>query len=433
MATLVNKRILLGITGGIAAYKTPDLVRRLREAGAEVRCVLTRAAHEFVTPLTLHAVSDHPVYTDQFGASATHEVPAPATDNAMEHIALARWADAILVAPASADFLARLVHGRADDLLASLCLAASVPLAVAPAMNRQMWAQAATQSNIATLRERGVRVFDPAEGAQACGETGPGRMPEPQELAALCAGLFATGELEGLKVLITAGPTWEAIDPVRGISNRSSGKMGYALATAAMEAGARVTLISGPTALPDPDRVRTLRVTSAQDMHDAVHREVPGMDIFIGVAAVADYRPLAPAAGKIKKTGERLTLELERTPDILASVAALKPAPFMVGFAAETDNLETNARAKLLDKKLDLVAANPVGEPGAGFGDGTEPRAVGQGRPAYGFDSDSNRLLLIDRQGTTALPTAAKTVLARVLVHEIAARFRSARAQRRTG
>lgn len=415
MATLVNKRILLGITGGIAAYKTPDLVRRLREAGAEVRCVLTRTAREFVTPLTLHAVSDHPVVTDLFGASATHEVPAEPTDNAMEHIALARWADAILVAPASADFLARLVHGRADDLLASLCLAASVPLAVAPAMNRQMWAQAATQSNLATLRDRGVRVFGPSEGAQACGETGPGRLPEPHELAALCAGLFATGELEGLKVLITAGPTWEAIDPVRGISNRSSGKMGYALATAAMEAGARVTLISGPTALPDPDRVRTLRVTSAQDMHDAVHREVPGMDIFISVAAVADYRPLAPAAGKIKKTGERLTLELERTPDILASVAALKSAPFMIGFAAETENLEANARAKLLDKKLDLVAANPIGETGVGIG------------------SDTNRLLLIDRQGSTALPTATKTALARMLIHEIALRLRAARTHRQTG
>lgn len=415
MATLTNKRILLGITGGIAAYKTPDLVRRLREAGADVRCVLTRAAHEFVTPLTLHAVSDHPVVTDLFGASATHEVPAKTTDNAMEHIALARWADVILVAPASADFLARLVHGRADDLLASLCLAASVPLAVAPAMNRQMWAQAATQSNIATLRERGVRVFGPAEGAQACGETGPGRMPEPHELAALCAGLFATGELEGLKVLITAGPTWEAIDPVRGISNRSSGKMGYALATAAMEAGARVTLISGPTTLPDPDRVHTLRVTSAQDMHDAVHREIPGTNIFIGVAAVADYRPVSVASSKIKKTGERLHIELERTPDILASVAALKPAPFMVGFAAETENLEANARAKLLDKKLDLVAANPIGEAGAGIG------------------SDTNRILLVDHNGSTALPAATKTTLARVLIHEIALRLRAAHAHRQTG
>ncbi|OGI38824.1 MAG: phosphopantothenoylcysteine decarboxylase [Candidatus Muproteobacteria bacterium RBG_16_62_13] len=415
MASLTNKRILLGITGGIAAYKTPDLVRRLREAGAEVRCVLTRSAHEFVTPLTLHAVSDHPVYTDLFGASATHEVPAPATDNAMEHIALARWADAILVAPASADFLARLVHGRADDLLASLCLAASAPLAVAPAMNRQMWAQPATQSNLTMLRERGVRIFGPADGVQACGETGPGRLLEPNELASLCAGLFETGELEGLKMLITAGPTWEAIDPVRGISNRSSGKMGYALATAAMEAGAHVTLISGPTTLPDPDRVRTLRVTSAQDMHDAVHREIPGMDIFIGVAAVADYRPVNTAPAKIKKTGEHLNLELERTPDILASVAALKPAPFMVGFAAETENLEANARAKLLDKKLDLVAANPIGEPGAG------PQ------------SDTNRLLLVDRQGSTALPAGTKSALARMLIHEIAVRLRDARTHRQTG
>lgn len=415
MTTLTNKRILLGITGGIAAYKTPDLVRRLREAGAEVRCVLTRAAHEFVTPLTLHAVSDHPVYTDLFGASATREVPAADTGNAMEHIALARWADAILVAPASADFIARLVHGRADDLLASLCLASSSPIALAPAMNRQMWAQAATQANLTILRERGVRVFGPAEGAQACGETGAGRMLEPLELVARCAGLFDTGELQGLNVLITAGPTWEAIDPVRGISNRSSGKMGYALAAAAMEAGARVTLISGPTALPDPERVRTLRVTSAQDMFDAVHREIAGVDIFIGVAAVADYRPVSTAASKIKKTGERLNIELERTPDILASVAALKPAPFMVGFAAETENLEANARAKLLGKKLDLVAANPVGEPGTGF------------------ESDTNRLLLVDRQGSTALPAGTKTALARTLIHEIAVRLRDARTHRQTG
>ena len=433
MATLTNKRILLGVTGGIAAYKTPDLVRRLREAGAEVRCVMTRAAREFVTPLTLHAVSDHPVYTDLFGASATREVPTTSTDNAMEHIALARWADVVLIAPASADFLARLVHGRADDLLASLCLAATGPLAVAPAMNRQMWAQAATQSNLTVLRERGVRILGPGDGSQACGETGSGRMLEPHELTALCAGLFETGELDGLNVLITAGPTWEAIDPVRGITNRSSGKMGYALAAAAAEAGARVTLISGPTALPDPDRVRTLRVSSAQDMHDAVHREISGIHIFIGVAAVADYRPSRMAAHKIKKTGEHLNLEFERTPDILASVAALPHPPFMVGFAAETENLEANARAKLLDKKLDLVAANPVGDAGAGFGDWTEPRAVGQGRPAYGFESDTNRLILLDRTGTTPLPAGTKPALARLLVHEIALRVRATQSGRRTG
>jgi len=415
MSTLVNKRILLGITGGIAAYKTPDLVRRLRESGAEVRCVLTRAAREFVAPLSLHAVSDHPVYTNLHGDTATHELPAASTEQAMEHISLARWADAILVAPASADFLARLVHGRADDLLASLCLAASVPLAVAPAMNRQMWAQAATQSNIAVLRERGVRVFGPGDGSQACGETGPGRMLEPGELASRCAGLFETGELEGLNVLITAGPTWEDIDPVRGITNRSSGKMGYALATAAVEAGARVTLVSGPTALPDPERVTVRPVRSAQDMYEAVHANIQGIDVFIGVAAVADYRPVHSSSRKLKKGNERISLELERTPDILASVTALKPAPFAVGFAAETEHLETNAREKLFAKNLDLIAANPVNEPGTAF------------------DADDNRLILIDREGATPLPAARKPALARTLVREIARRYRLTHKTRQTG
>jgi phosphopantothenoylcysteine decarboxylase/phosphopantothenate--cysteine ligase len=278
-----------------------------------------------------------------------------------------------------------------------------------------MWAQAATQANIAVLRERGVRILGPAEGAQACGETGPGRMLEPLELAARCAGLFETGELQGLHVLITAGPTWEAIDPVRGITNKSSGKMGYALASAAMEAGARVTLVSGPTALPDPERVRTLRVTSAQEMHDTVQREIAGADVFIGVAAVADYRPARASASKIKKSADRLNIELERTPDILAGVAALKPAPFTVGFAAETEDLEASARAKLLAKKLDLVAANPVGEDGAGPG------------------ADTNRIVLIDRAGATPLPAGPKNALARRLVREIAERFRAARPQRQTG
>jgi phosphopantothenoylcysteine decarboxylase/phosphopantothenate--cysteine ligase len=302
--------------------------------------------------------------------------------------------------------MARLAQGRADDLLSAVCLATESPVAVAPAMNQQMWSNAATQANLATLKKNGVRIFGPAEGSQACGEVGPGRMLEPAELVTLVAELFTAGELNGLRVVVTAGPTWEAIDPVRGLTNRSSGKMGYAVAQAAMEAGANVTLISGPTALPDPERVRTLRVESAQEMHDAVQAHVAGADIFIGVAAVADYRPTQVAEDKIKKTEEKMTLELVRTPDILASVAALKPAPFTVGFAAETENLEQHARQKLEAKKLDLVAANRVG---ADLGIGT----------------DENSLLLVEHGVVTELPLQPKAKLARALIRHIAARYRA--------
>jgi phosphopantothenoylcysteine decarboxylase/phosphopantothenate--cysteine ligase len=402
MGTLINKRVLLGITGGIAAYKSPDVVRRLREAGAEVRCVMTRAAGEFITALSLRAVSGQPVAQSLWPREAA---PEEGATDAMEHIELARWADAVLIAPASADFLARLAQGRADDLLSTLCLAAEVPLAVAPAMNQIMWANPATQANIATLRARGVRIFGPASGSQACGEVGPGRMLEPADLAELTAGLFASGALDGRTVVVTAGPTWEALDPVRGLTNRSSGKMGYAVAAAAAEAGARVILVSGPTALADPERVQTVRVTSAQEMHDAVHERIRGADVFIGVAAVADYRPAEAAAQKIKKHADTLTLTLVKNPDILASVAALRPAPFMVGFAAETENLEAQARAKLEAKKLDLVAANLVGIEGSGFG------------------ADDNALLLVDRDGAQELPRAPKAQLARVLIREIARRL----------
>src|SRR3989344_1321817 len=342
MGTLVNKRLLLGVSGGIAAYKSADLIRRLRDAGAEVRAVMTQGANSFITPLTLQAVSGHPVYQHLLDTDA---------EAGMGHIELARWADAVLVAPASANFLARLAQGRADDLLSTICLATAAPVAVAPAMNQQMWSNAATRSNIVALKKNGVHIFGPAEGSQACGETGLGRMLEPADLVAQVSDLFASGELDGLTVVVTAGPTWEALDPVRGLTNRSSGKMGYAVATAAAEAGAKVVLISGPTALPDPERVRTLRIESAQQMHDAVHAHTMEADIFIAVAAVADYRPAQSAPEKIKKTGERLTLELARTPDILASVAALKPRPFTVGFAAETENLEQQARRKLETKK----------------------------------------------------------------------------------
>jgi len=396
MGTLTNKRILLGVTGGIAAYKSADAARRLRDAGAEVRVIMTQGAASFITPLTMQAVSGHPVYQHLLDTEA---------EAGMGHIELARWADAVLVAPASANFLARLAQGRADDLLTAVCLATAAPVAVAPAMNQQMWNNATTQTNVASLKKNGVRIFGPAEGSQACGEVGPGRMLEPIELARLTAELFASGELDGLTVVVTAGPTWEALDPVRGLTNRSSGKMGYAVAEAAAEAGANVILVSGPTALADPERVRTIRVESAQEMFEAVHARVRTADIFIGVAAVADYRPMAIAPEKMKKTEARLTLELVRNPDILASVAALQPAPFAVGFAAETENVEPHARRKLESKNLDLIAANRVGAD-------------------LGFESDANGLLLIGRDGAvTELPVQPKPRLARALVHYIAVKY----------
>ena len=396
MGILANKRILLGVTGGIAAYKSADLVRRLREAGAETRVVMTDAATEFITELTLQAVSGQPVRRRLLDTDA---------ESGMGHIALARWADAIVVAPASADFLARLAQGRGDDLLTTVCLASGAPLAVAPAMNQQMWRNAATQANVATLRERGIRIFGPGEGSQACGDVGPGRLLEPTEIAALTADLFDTGVLDGLTVLVTAGPTWEALDPVRGLTNKSSGKMGYAVAEAAAEAGARVLLVSGPVALPPPDRVETVHVVSAQEMHDAVHARVRDADIFIGVAAVADYRPAQVASQKIKKSAERFSLDLVRNPDILASVASLTPAPYTVGFAAETENVESGARAKLDAKGVDLIAANLVGG------------------PEGGFEADDNMLTLVERDGVTQLPKASKQRLARELIQFIARKF----------
>jgi phosphopantothenoylcysteine decarboxylase/phosphopantothenate--cysteine ligase len=395
MGTLTNKRILLGVTGGIAAYKSADAVRRLRDAGAEVRVIMTSSATEFITPLTLQAVSGHPVYRQLLDTDA---------EAGMGHIELARWADAVLVAPASANFLARLAQGRADDLLSAVCLATEAPVAVAPAMNRQMWSNAATQANVAAIGKNGVKIFGPAEGSQACGEVGPGRMLEPADLVARLSELFATAELDGLAVIVTAGPTWEAIDPVRGLTNRSSGKMGYAVAQAAAEAGARVVLVSGPTTLADPERVQTIRVTSAQEMHDAVLARAGTADIFIGVAAVADYRPAHVAETKIKKDEEKLVLDLVRNPDILASVAALKPAPFTVGFAAETEDVERHARRKLEGKHLDLIAANRVGAD-------------------LGFESEENSLLLIGRDDATPLPAQPKAQLARALIRHIATKF----------
>lgn len=385
----------MGVTGGIAAYKAPDLVRQLRAVGAEVRVVTTAAAEAFVTPLTLQTVSGHPVRS---------RLLSPEAEAGMDHIELARWADAVLVAPATADFMARLAAGFADDLLSTLCLATAAPIAVAPAMNRQMWQAEATRHNARVLVGRGVRLFGPAEGEQACGEVGPGRMQEPSELVEALAGLFEPGLLEGLRVVITAGPTREAVDPVRYLSNRSSGKMGFALARAAAEAGARVTLVAGPVGLPTPAGVERIDVESAQQMLEAV--QARPCEIFIGAAAVADYRPVRPAEQKIKKAQAELTLELERNPDILATVAAGAERPFTVGFAAETEDLEGYALGKLRAKRLDMIAANWVG-PGA----------------AGGFDSEDNALEVFWEQGRISLPLEGKLSLARALVELIGRRF----------
>jgi len=387
-------RILLGVTGGIAAYKSPDLVRRLRERGAEVQVVMTAGAGRFVTALSLQAVSGRPVRKTLWDEAA---------EAAMGHIELARWADAVLVAPATADFLARLTHGRADDLLTTLCLATTAPVHLAPAMNQQMWANAATVANVALLKDRGFRILGPGEGSQACGETGTGRMLEPEDLAELVLSRLAADRvLEGLKVVVSAGPTQERLDPVRFISNRSSGKMGFAVAQAARDAGARVVLVSGPVNLDVPPGLEFVAVESARQMRDAVHQALPGADIYIGTAAVADYQASKVAIQKIKTTSDRLTLELVRAPDILASVGALAgDRPFVVGFAAETENLEENARAKLTHKGVDMIAANRVGD-------------------ALAFDRDDNSLLVLWAGGREEIPTCGKPELARRLVALIA-------------
>jgi phosphopantothenoylcysteine decarboxylase/phosphopantothenate--cysteine ligase len=394
--TLAQKKLLVGVTGGIAAYKAPELVRRLRERGAEVRVVMTAAAREFITPLTLQAVSGQPVRTDLFD---------PAAEAAMGHIELARWADAIVVAPATAEFIARLAHGRAEDLLSTVCLATRSRLLVAPAMNQQMWAAAATQANVEILRRRGVRILGPAAGSQACGEVGPGRMLEPEELAAAIAAQFTSPRFAGMRVVVTAGPTREPIDPVRYITNRSSGKMGYAVAEAFVEAGAEVTLVSGPAELPAPAGVRLVKVETAEEMAAAVGAAMDGAQLFVGAAAVADYRAAEVAGQKIKKTTEAMTLALTRTPDILASVAMRTPRPFVVGFAAETEQVAENARTKLERKRLDMIAANDVSLPG------------------LGFDSEENALRVIWKTGEASLPAAHKRELARDLVELIGDRY----------
>ncbi|HEX6550175.1 MAG TPA: bifunctional phosphopantothenoylcysteine decarboxylase/phosphopantothenate--cysteine ligase CoaBC [Gammaproteobacteria bacterium] len=391
MSALQNKKIALGVTGGIAVYKSPDLVRRLRDAGAEVQVVMTAAAQQFVTPLTFQAVSGHPVRTELWDTAA---------EMAMGHIELARWADLVLVAPATADFMARLAHGIADDLLTTLCLATEAPLVLAPAMNWAMWGNPATRNNVQRLIDRGVRMLGPGEGELAEGEVGVGRMLEPAEIVAALSGAAGT-PFHNVHVLVTAGPTREPVDPVRFLSNRSSGKMGFAVARAAAEAGARVTLVSGPVQLATPKNVRRVDVETAADMRAAVMREIAGSDIFIAAAAVADYAPAEVAAQKIKKHNAGLQLSLERTPDILAEVAARVPRPFIVGFSAETEQLEANAREKLEKKRLDMIAAN----------------WVGAGR---GFDRDDNALVVYWRDGAAELGSASKLELARRLMTLIA-------------
>ncbi|MCU7932925.1 MAG: bifunctional phosphopantothenoylcysteine decarboxylase/phosphopantothenate--cysteine ligase CoaBC [Candidatus Thiodiazotropha sp. (ex Codakia rugifera)] len=396
MPSLTDKKILLGITGGIAAYKSAVLLRALQNAGADVRVVMTQAAQAFVTPLTFQALSGHAVYTELLDS---------AQEAAMDHISLARWADLVLVAPATADFMARAASGHANDLLTTICLATASPIALAPAMNQQMWFNQATQDNLRRLTQRGYYCWGPDEGVQACGETGPGRMIEPEMLLQQVETFFCPGELEGVNILMTAGSTREPIDPVRFVGNRSSGKMGFALAESLHGLGAAVTLISGPVSLSAPIGILCSRVETADEMRSAVLEHVENSDIFIGVAAVADYRPRNYTGEKIKKNNEILTLELVRNPDILAEVAARDKPPFTVGFAAETEQVEHYAEEKRRTKGLDMIAANRVG--------------MDEG----GFESDSNALILLWQDGREVLPMMTKAQLAQQLAGRIAERY----------
>ncbi|MBF7728721.1 bifunctional phosphopantothenoylcysteine decarboxylase/phosphopantothenate--cysteine ligase CoaBC [Pseudomonas sp. N040] len=400
MQRLYRKRVVLGVGGGIAAYKSAELVRRLRDQGAEVRVVMTRGGREFITPLTMQALSGNPVMLDLLD---------PAAEAAMGHIELARWADLVLIAPATADLMARLAQGIADDLLTTLVLATDAPIALAPAMNQAMWRDPATQHNSQLLQSRGMHLFGPAAGTQACGDVGPGRMLEAEELAQRAADTFKRQLLTGQHVLITAGPTQENIDPVRYITNHSSGKMGFALAEAAAEAGARVTLVSGPVFLPTPDRVERINVVSATEMLHACEAAMP-CDLLIAAAAVADYRPQVIAEHKLKKdpaNGDGLLLELVRNPDILATLAARSDRPFSVGFAAETQNLLDYAARKLRDKNLDLIVANDVAN------------------PSIGFNSEDNAITVIDRAlQPTSFALTSKSKIARQLISFIADRLK---------
>ena len=394
--------IVLGITGGIAAYKTPELVRQLKSQGADVQIVMTSSAEEFVTATALQAVSGQPIRSNLWDKEA---------EASMSHIELARWADVVLIAPATAEIMARLAGGAAPDLLTTLCLATEAPIAIAPAMNHVMWNNPAVQANRATLANRGFAVIGPDHGSQACGETGSGRMTEPQEIAAIVTapgfrGAAGEGLLAGKTVLVTAGPTREPIDPVRYITNRSSGKMGYAMASAAVAQGARTILVSGPVAFDAPRGVEVHRIETAEDMFVATHANLEDVDIFIAAAAVADYRPATLSEQKIKKKDEAMQIDLVRSRDILASVAALEAAPFTVGFAAETENLREHALAKLENKKLDMIIANLVGRD-------------------RGFDHDENTVCVYTADGHQAFPMTDKTELARDLIEVIAERYAS--------
>ena len=394
--------IVLGITGGIAAYKAPDLVRRLKERGGDVQIVMTASTAEFVTDTALQAVSGRPVRSNLWDKEA---------ERAMSHIELARWADVIVIAPATAEVMARIVSGGAPDLLTTICLATEAPIALAPAMNHVMWSNPATQSNRKVLEERGIHILGPGVGSQACGETGAGRMLEPDTIAAAVFDLGVgkgEGLLAGKKVVVTAGPTREPIDPVRYITNRSSGKMGYAMARAAAAQGAEVTLVSGPVSLPAPHGIEVRNVTTAEDMYEATHACIDDADIFIAAAAVADYRPATLREQKIKKNDESMSIDLVRCPDILASVAALETGPFTVGFAAETEKVEDYARSKLEKKKLDMIVANRVGDD-------------------CGFDRDDNTVSVFWDDGQPGFPEASKSQLARDLIELVARRFYAAR------
>ena len=393
MAHLFNRNVLLGVSGGIAAYKSAELVRQLQELGATVRVIMTRGAQEFITPLTLQALSGNPVHTELLDEQA---------EMGMGHIELARWADLLLIAPATADLIARLSIGRADDLVSTVALATAAPLMLAPAMNQQMWKDPATTANTDTLSLRGVHIIGPATGQQACGDLGFGRMEEPSIIAGAAANLFESNHLAGKRVVITAGPTREALDPVRYISNNSSGKMGYALAAAAVDAGAITTLVSGPVDLAPPDRIRFLSVQSAEQMLQHCIEMLSECDIFIGCAAVADYRPANVEHQKIKKTENEMTLQLVRNPDIVSAVAANQHRPYTVGFAAETNNVVAYAREKMQRKDLDMMVANDVSN------------------QAIGFNSENNAATVLWHDGEQILELASKASIARQIVHLIA-------------
>ena len=395
MHKLIGKRIVLGVTGGISAYKAAFLVRLLRKNGANIRVVMTQSATKFVTPLTFQALSAKPVHTELLDLN---------TETAMGHIELAKWADLILIAPASANFIARYANGFAEDLLSTLCLATDSPVIIAPAMNQQMWRNQATQENLERINARGITVVGPTAGVQACGDDGPGRMLEPEEIVVHTANIFQTNILTGSRLLVTAGPTREAIDPVRFLSNRSSGRMGYAVATAAAEAGADVTLISGPVDLAAIGIEKVIHVTSAEEMQESVMQRINNIDIFISAAAVADYRVQKISEQKIKKSDDTYELIMQKNPDILAEVSALYDAPFTVGFAAETENLELNAQTKLHLKNLDMIAANQVDK-------------------KLGIDCDENSLTIFWKTGREKLPLAPKNKLARSLIKLIALQY----------